>query len=183
MHRFTLETPRLILRPLKADDAEAAFVWLSDPAVNRFMPYSLYTDVEDVRKWIASLEDEKDEYTFGIVRLEDGLLIGSCGIGREEDSEFWNFGYNLRADCWNSGYATEAAQALICFAQERFGAMDFAAEHAKANPASGRVMEKCGLTYARDVEYSTFDGSETFPARRYEMRLTGRYDNSQFHLH
>lgn len=183
MHNFTLETGRLILRPLTVDDAEAVFVWTGDPVVNRYMPYSLYTNVDDVRKWLKSLADEQDNYSFGIVRREDGLLIGSCDIGREEDSGFWVFGYNLRADCWNRGYATEASKAMICFAQERFGAMDFAAQYAKANPASGRVMEKCGLTYVRDEEYSTFDGSETFPACRYEMRLNGRYDNSPFRLH
>jgi len=171
VHNYTLETPRLILRPLSVNDAEAVFVWCGDPIVNRFMPYDLYTNAEDARKWIESLEDEGEERTFGIVRKEDGLLIGSCGIGPEEDSPCWNFGYNLRADCWNKGYATEAAQALIDFARREFGAKDFAAQHASANPASGRVMEKCGLHFVRDTEYSTFDGSEIFPARRYEMHI------------
>lgn len=171
MHNFTLETPRLILRPLSVDDAEAVFVWTGDPVVNRFMPYPVYTNVGDVRKWLETLKDEEGEHTFGIVRKEDGLLIGSCGIGPEEDSVFWGFGYNLRADCWNKGYATEAARALIDFARREFGAKDFSADHAIANPASGRVMEKCGLRYVRDTEYSTFDGKETFPSRRYEMHI------------
>ena len=45
MHNHVIETARLILRPLSLGDAEAEFVWLSDPVVNRYMPYNLYTDV------------------------------------------------------------------------------------------------------------------------------------------
>ena len=37
MHSVTLETDRLILRPLTVADAEAVFVWASDPIVNRYM--------------------------------------------------------------------------------------------------------------------------------------------------
>ena len=48
MHTHVIETERLILRPLSLNDAEAEFVWLSDPIVNRYMPYNLYTNVADV---------------------------------------------------------------------------------------------------------------------------------------
>ena len=43
------------------------------------------------------------------------------------------------------------------------------ASHAKDNPASGRVMEKCGLHFDHDGEYSRFDGSETFQAKFWKM--------------
>ena len=36
-----IETERLLLRPITPDDADAAFVWLSDEKVNKFMPYNL----------------------------------------------------------------------------------------------------------------------------------------------
>ena len=80
MHAYVLETPRLTLRAPKCDDAEAAFVWCSDPEVNRFMPYSLYTQVEDVRQWLAFTEAATEEYHFGFIRKSDGLLIGSGSI-------------------------------------------------------------------------------------------------------
>lgn len=40
MHTHVIETERLVLRPLSLDDAEAEFVWLSDPVVNRYTPTS-----------------------------------------------------------------------------------------------------------------------------------------------
>ena len=172
MHSYTLETERLILRPLTVEDAEAMFVWLSDPEVNRYMPYPLYTEVEAARQWIASTFEKEDYYLFGFVRKSDGLLIGSGDISpSEEYGGAWAFGYNIRRDCWNQGYTTEATRAMIDFARREFGARDIAAQHAAANVASGRVMEKCGLVFDHDTEYSKYDGSEVFPAKFYKLHI------------
>ena len=172
MHRYVWETDRLILRPLVVNDAEAAFVWLSDPQVNRFMPYTLYTEVEPARQWIASLDGLVDNYIFGIERREDGLLIGTVSVrlGAIEPGA-WSLGYNLRRDCWRQGYATEAAKGVLDFAYHTLGARDFTAEHAVANPASGSVLGHCGFVYDRDITYSKHDGSETFPAKFYKLHL------------
>ena len=166
-----INTPRLLLRPLTQADADAAFVWCSDPEVNRYMPYTLYTRVEDVRTWLAAVEQSTNELNFGFVRKSDGLLIGSGSIGPNDETGCWIFGYNFRRDCWGQGYATEAAQAMIDFVKVNFGARRFAANHASANPASGRVMEKCGLVFDHFGEYGRFDGSEIFPARYYRLTL------------
>ena len=176
MHQYILETERLILRPLTVNDAEGEFVWLSDPEVNRFMPYNLYTSVEEAREWLRHVEQCEDEYHFGFVRKSDGMLVGAGSIGPHSDrnpdmGECWEFGYNLRRDCWNQGYATEATRAMISFAHDTFGIKDFVASHAVDNPASGRVMEKCGCVFHSFSEYSTFDGSQTFASRRWVLHL------------
>lgn len=170
MHTHVIETERLILRPLTTADAEAEFVWLSDPVVNQYMPYNLYTDIADVVKWLEFAATTDAELHFGFVRKEDGLLIGAGSIGPKDNEEgAWEFGYNLRRDAWNQGYATEATKALINLARKEYGIRTFVANHAAANPASGRVMEKCGLHFDHDGEYSRFDGSETFPAKFWKM--------------
>lgn len=170
MHNHVIETERLILRPLTVADAEAEFVWLSDPEVNRFMPYNLYTSVEQAEEWLRSVEQCNEEFHFGFVRKADGLLIGAGSIGPDENEPgAWCFGYNLRRDAWNQGYATEAAKAMIDLVRRTYGVKVFTANHAIANPASGRVMEKCGLTFDHFGEYSRFDGSETFPAKYWKM--------------
>ncbi len=167
-----IETERLLLRPLTVDDAEAEFVWCSDPEVNRFMPYALYTDVADVVKWLEYASATEDEVHFGFVRKEDGLLIGAGSIGPDDaEPGVWVFGYNLRRDVWNQGYATEAARAMIDYARRELGVRHFTAKHAIANPASGRVMQKCGMRFDHESEYSRFDGSETFPAHVYRLDL------------
>ena len=172
MHHFVIETDRLRLRPLTLDDAEAEFAWVGDPKVNRFMPYNLYTSVGQVREYLAKVvADTSAHLDFGFERQSDGLLIGAGSVGPNEAEGAWEIGYNLRADCWNQGYTTEAARAMIDFARHTFGATDFCAAHAIANPASGRVMEHCGMTFDRFSEYSRFDGSETFPAKFHRLHL------------
>ena len=170
MHTHVIETDRLLLRPLCLDDAEAEFVWLSDPVVNRYMPYNLYTDVADVVKWLECAINAEKELHFGFVRKADDLLVGAGSIGPHEHQDgAWEFGYNLRRDCWNQGYATEATKAMIDLARREYGVRIFVAGHAKDNPASGRVMEKCGLHFDHEGEYSRFDGSETFKANFWKM--------------
>lgn len=171
-HSYILETERLILRMPSPEDAEQAFVWLSDPLVNRFMPYDLYKSVDEARAWLTSINEGDDpEHPFAFVRKEDGVVIGTGGIGPRKENDLWEVGYNLRSDCWNKGYATEAAKAMIRFAYEAFGIRDFGAKHALENPASGKVMEHCGMTFDHYTEYSTFDGSETFPSKAYRLHL------------
>lgn len=162
-----LETERLILRPLTVADAADEFEWLSDPRVTRFMPYNTYTRIEDVEAWLRSVEAEEEEYHFGFVRKSDGKLIGAGSIGPNATGKAWDFGYNIRYDCWNQGYATEATRAMIRFARDEKGATAFGASHAVDNPASGRVMEKCGLRFVGFDQYSSFDGLRTYRAKRY----------------
>ena len=45
----TLETERLILRPLCEDDYLDCFKWCGDARVNEFMIYPLYHKAEDVK--------------------------------------------------------------------------------------------------------------------------------------
>jgi ribosomal-protein-alanine N-acetyltransferase len=166
-----LETDRLILRPLTVDDAEAVYVWASDERVTIFMPYQTYTGIPDVRKWLTTLQSDNETYNFGFVFKEHNLLIGSGDIGYSMKENSWDFGYNIRFDYWNKGLATEAAKCMMKFAYDNFGARDFSANHAVDNPASGRVLEKCGLTSHHFGEYSKFDGSKTFQAKFYKVHL------------
>ncbi|MFR8914984.1 MAG: GNAT family N-acetyltransferase, partial [Oscillospiraceae bacterium] len=98
-----IETERLILRPIGVEDAPAVFVWASDPEVNRYMSYPLHRDLSETEAWIASIRPEDLE--FGFYRKEDGLLIGTGGVGKGGDG-LHHLGYNLRRDVWGMGYAT-----------------------------------------------------------------------------
>lgn len=172
MHNYVLETERLILRSLTTEDAEAVFVWCGDPKVNKYMPYPLYTEVEKVRQWLETVEQNNNQYEFGFLCKKTGLLIGSGGVGPSAgDAMIWEIGYNLRSDHWGQGYATEAAKCMIDFAYKQFGIHDFSANHAIDNPASGKVLQNCGMHIDHIGEYSRFDGTETFKANFYRMHL------------
>jgi len=164
-----LETERLILRPLTIEDAEAVFEWTGDARVAKYMMYSTHPDISTAKAWLSTIPDLENEYTWGFVRKSDGLLIGSGSIRRRPDGIYWSLGYNLRYDCWNKGYATEATLRMIDFVRSEHEAENFVAEHAAENPASGRVIEKCGLHFVKYSEYTSFDGTKTFKSKIYEL--------------
>lgn len=167
-----LETERLILRPITPEDAEDIFLWVTDERVTKFMTYSTYKNIEEVYKFICEIIPNSNEYHWGIALKEThNHLIGSISIEFRDKYNAWNFGYNLNFDYWGCGYATEAAQRMIKFAHDELGARDFCATHAVKNPASGRVMEKCGLKFEHFREFSKNDVSETFKAKFYTMHL------------
>lgn len=171
MNNLMLETDRLILRPLDSSDANEVFAWVSDNRVTEFMPYGTYSNIEEVVNWITTLPSKAEEYNFGFVLKENGLLIGSGCIGFHVDLGTWDFGYNIRYDYWNKGLTTEGAMGMMKFAYDNFGARDFSANHAVDNVASGKVIEKCGLTFYKYGEYSKFDGSQIFKAKYYKAHL------------
>lgn len=163
-----LETERLILRPICPDDYLAAFEWCGDPVVNRFMLYPLYTKAEDVRTWIESIDHTNpDAYEYVFVEKESGIVIGGGGLYYHPDIDVWAVGYNIRHDRWGRGYTPEAEKAIIAHVNSVRPIRELQGEFACDNPKSGRVMEKLGMSYLMDAEYSKFDGSATFKAKVY----------------
>lgn len=160
-----IETERLTLRPLAPDDYKDVFEWVSDPEVNKYMPYPLYTDLEAVKKWIASITPEQNEFAFVLKNI--GKVIGSGSVRYDDELDGFTFGYNLNRQYWGNGYATEAAKAMIEWARRELGVKKFVAVFADDNVASGNVIRKCGLTFSHHTTYSKFDGSATFSASYY----------------
>lgn len=168
MHNIQIKTERLLLRPLKIADAEEVFAWVGDERVARYMCYTTYTDIEQVREWLAFVEKDTSTYLFGFERILDGRLIGSGDIGWNPAKGCWGFGYNLRYDCWGMGYATEAVKAMMDYARANFGARKFASSHCEPNLASGNVMKKCGLHFVGYGTFQKLDGSMRTRSMEYE---------------
>ncbi len=74
---------------------------------------------------------------------EDGSLLGSTGFGFETAYRAAT-GYVLAKDAWGKGYATEALAAVIDIARGVDLVRLYALCHLE-NPASWRVLEKCGF--------------------------------------
>ncbi len=168
MAQNTITTPRLQLRPLMPEDYLDAYRWCSDPSVNKFMSYGIYTDPLDVKEWLESLPvDDEYSYTYAIILQETREIIGSTGMYYHEDEGYWNFGYNLIPTMWGKGYATEATGALVEYVRGIMDVKLIECEHAVDNPASGRVMEKLGLEFVGYGSYTKSDTGEVFRSKVY----------------
>lgn len=145
-----LETARLILRPFCAADAQQAFTnWMSDAEVTRYLTWTPHTDISFTRQLLEQWGQESvlsDVYHWAIVWRKTGEVIGDiCVVSSDKRSERAELGYCLSRAFWGRGIMTEALLAVINFLIEQVGFSRIEAKHATANPASGRVMEKCGM--------------------------------------
>ena len=166
-----LETDRMILRMYKNEDYEKVFKWTGDPKVNKFMIYSLYKKASDVKKWFNILYQNEKEIELAFELKETGELIGGGGIGYDEKNDCWVIGYNLRPEFWGKGFTVEALSSMIDYAKEKYGVKKIEGTFAVDNIGSRRVMEKLGMTFDRDTEYTKFDNSATFKAQVYSKVL------------
>jgi RimJ/RimL family protein N-acetyltransferase len=76
----------------------------------------------------------------------DGAVLGGGGIANL-DGERPEIGYWLGVPFWGKGYATEAARALIDHAFGDLGHRVLLGRARVSNPASRRVLEKCGFQW------------------------------------
>ena len=164
----TLETERLLLRPLALSDAEDVFEYAGDPMVSQYMPYQPHPNVEATKEWLSQIKPEDGEFAF--VLKSTGKVIGAGSARINEDGRCV-IGYNFNRQYWGRGYATEAAKGLISWAYTHLDARDFSACHATENTASANVLRKCGFTLDHYGRYSKFDGSKSYDAVYVSMHL------------
>jgi ribosomal-protein-alanine N-acetyltransferase len=94
-------------------------------------------------------------------------IVGFAGLRRFGPAGEVELLYALRPDGWGQGLATEAAREVLRFGLEDLGLAEILAGADLENAASFRVMERVGMTFARDV---TIDGR---PTRYYRIRARG----------
>lgn len=147
-----LETPRLLLRPFQAGDAPSIYTnWASDPQVSRFWTWDAHRDLRQTEallaEWIRAYE-QPDTYHWAIVHKDIGQPVGAVFLDElEQESRSASVHYLLGRSFWNQGLITEAVQRVLAFAFEEVGLMRIHSRHHELNPASGRVLEKCGMIY------------------------------------
>ncbi len=143
----SLQTERLILRPLGDTDIPALVAALDDFDIAKHCasvphPYS----EADAATFVAKVRESRAAGTgfcFGIVNQADGVLIGTCGLHLKNGR--FELGYWIAKPFWKLGYATEAADRLLAFGFEVLKADLIVAGWFHDNPASGRVLAKLGF--------------------------------------
>jgi RimJ/RimL family protein N-acetyltransferase len=140
-----LETKRLALRAPRLEDAKAVAALANDRRIAENTariphPYKK----TDADSFIAGVNKAEGEAVF-LITLRDKTVIGACGVVLQDEAP--ELGYWLGVPYWGNGYATEALHAVIDYA---FTDLEHEALHAGArvtNPASRRVLEKCGFQW------------------------------------
>lgn len=146
----TIKTERLTLRKFTVNDAQAMFDnWASDERVTRFLTWLPHESPKATKQlleaWCANYENP--DYYNWVIEFE-GKAIGNISVVQISDrSEYSELGYCMCHAFWGKGIMTEAAKAVIDFLFAEVGVNRVGISHAVKNPASGRVAQKCGLTF------------------------------------
>jgi len=146
----TLLAPRLILRPFEMADARAVQRLAGDAAVadtTLNIPHPYEDGVAEA--WIATHQPqfEAGEFVvFAIVLRATGELAGAIGLGVNRRFDRAELGYWIGRPYWNRGYCTEAGRAVLRYGFTELELNRICAHHFSRNPASGRVMEKLGMS-------------------------------------
>jgi len=146
-----IDTPRLILRRMSLRDAHDLYEYSRDPEVARHVLWTAHRSVWETKAYIRYV---LQQYRLGepsswvIVDRETQKAIGTIGfMAYSADNAMAEVGYSLARSHWNRGLMTEALEAVLREAFTVLKLNRIEAQHFTANPSSGRVMDKCGMTH------------------------------------
>lgn len=146
-----LETERLILRKLTANDVGDVFAYCSAEEISKYTTWYSHQTIEDSVQYVdrvLGLYEQNDIAPWGIEDKETGAVIGTVGF------VYWHpkhakaeLAYALSRAHWNKGLMSEAAGRIIRFGFEAMQLVRIEARCHLSNIGSSRVMEKCGMEF------------------------------------
>ena len=152
-----MESDRILLRPWREEDADTLYKYASDSEVGPRAGWPPHKSVDESREIIRTLFC--GEGMWAVELKETGEAIGCVGYLPAPVSNLkiaddqCEVGYWIARPYWNKGICTEALQMVInyCFKEKGFSVLW--GSHFPTNPASGRVMEKCGFQDTGEISY------------------------------
>jgi [ribosomal protein S5]-alanine N-acetyltransferase len=146
-----IETPRLILRGIRASDAEATFATFSDPETMEFYGEAPHQSIEESRDQVRAIADwyaQRKGIRWGITLRGADEVIGSCGLFKfDEGFDRAETGYELRRAYWRQGIMSEAMRGLLSFGFGAMGLHRIEATVDDANERSKGLLRSLGFTH------------------------------------
>jgi RimJ/RimL family protein N-acetyltransferase len=144
---LVIETARLRLQPwTEADIPELVpLIGTREVAATTLRSPHPYNEGH-AREFLASVAKE-NELRLAIRLRSDGRLCGGIGLHPNAPHRHAELGYWLGVPFWGSGFATEAAQAVVRYGFDRIGLHRIFASHFEGNTASARVLQKVGMRH------------------------------------
>ncbi|WP_299359957.1 GNAT family N-acetyltransferase [uncultured Paracoccus sp.] len=149
----TIAAGRFALRPLRPSDAGLIAHYMADRRLaegTRTIPHPLPPGAAQAYVTRALAPDrQQDVWAIDASAFDQCELVGVVSLTRLEDErselEFW-----IGPGFWNTGFATEAVQALV--SANPHGARTIFAEAFQDNPGSAKVLTNCGFSYLGNAE-------------------------------
>jgi RimJ/RimL family protein N-acetyltransferase len=136
---------RVYLSPMNAEDVEIYVKWLNDFSVTDGLGSSFtITSLESEKEW---LKHNSNQYQFAIVRLEDDLLIGNCGIqGIDQIRQCAEVGLFIGdEENRNKGYGEEVLNLLLDYGFDYLNLNNIMLKVFSFNERAIRCYQKVGF--------------------------------------
>lgn len=151
-----LETPRLVLRPFRAGDADDLYTMDGDGRVMRYIGTGLAGRTREQCEQAIPLIVAKAQARpgYGLMhasRRDGGGFVGGCGLFPLPEAGEVEIAYRLPFACWGHGYATEMARALLAHGFHTLGLARIIGLTFPENVPSQRVLEKIGMNAEPDA--------------------------------
>ncbi|MFJ2264096.1 GNAT family N-acetyltransferase [Streptomyces sp. NPDC087844] len=144
-----LETPRLVLRRFRAEDAAPLAAYRSDPAVARYQswdaPVPHDTAARIVRSFAEGSSQSPGWFQYAIELKADRCLVGDVGVCLHENLMQAELGFTLAGERQGHGYAAEAVAAVLDDLFGRRGLHRVSAECDARNTRSARLLRRLGF--------------------------------------
>jgi RimJ/RimL family protein N-acetyltransferase len=162
-----LETKRLALRAPRLEDAKTVAALANDRRIAENTariphPYKM----SDAESFITGANKAGGEAVF-LITLRDETIVGACGLLMQEQTP--ELGFWLGVPHWGNGYATEALHAVIDYAFTDLARESLQAGARVTNPASRRVLEKCGFQWTGVGLYRINSIKSSAPIDRFRL--------------
>ena len=167
-----VESNRLSMRRLMPDDYKAMAAWDMDERVYKYLLGSPCKTIEEPLSWLPKKDpNSKTNILMLVTDKCDGHAVGIYALNYISERDSWSLSYVNRYDDWGKGYTVEGMKALMDHAIKVYGARKFEGECAKENPGSAKVMQKLGMVFDHNSEYTKSDGSKTFESEVYTLSI------------
>lgn len=153
LNQLVIKTERFMLRPLRPSDAGMIAHYTADRRVaegTRAIPHPLPPGAaEDFVARALLVDRTEDVWAIDGSAHKLAELLGVISLTRMEGDQS-ELGFWIGAGFWNTGFATEAVEALV--SANPHGSRTLFAEVFQDNPGSARVLTNCGFVYLGDAE-------------------------------
>ena len=169
-----METDRIRLRPWLDSDAQALYKYASEPEVGERAGWAPHQSVEESLEVIRTVFQNSTTWAIELKETGEAIgamgYMPDCPLNlparegkpmeqreqsdacidsaksRERKTEREPLvGYWVGKPYWNKGICTEALQLMLEYIRKETNYTSLICSHFIDNPASGRVMEKCGF--------------------------------------
>lgn len=157
---IVLETERLIIEHLSADDAEFIYELLNTPKWIKYISNKKLDSIEQAQKYVTAITDSYQANGFGLFlvkRKSDRAKMGICGLIKRASLADVDIGFGFLPEFERMGYGFESAKACLDYGKKDLGLTKVCAITVSYNKGSIGLLEKLGMVFIRNIRLKADD--------------------------